>query len=676
MHTSVSAITFEFPWRPLVSIQRCGLILTLCLVAVLSRPTSSVNAGEDWQPISPDDLKTTSEPKAPGAPAIYLYRQVDRNDSGKAGSEFNYVRIKILTEEGRKYGNVEIPFAKGRYDVAGIRARTIRPDGSIVNFDGKIYENTIVKSKTNKYLAKTFTMPEASVGSIVEYHYTLNFEDNFVFDSHWILSEELFTRHAQFTMRPYARDTWRVRWNAPAGLPAGTQQAKEGPDHIIRMTSDSIPAFLTEDFMPPENELKLRVDFIYTDEIQEMDMNKFWANFGKKQNDRAEGFVGKRKAMEQAVAQVVSQSDTPEVKLRKIYARTQQLRNLSYQTALTEQEEKRDKIKIPSNVEEVLKEGYGYDWQIAWTFLALARAAGFDAVPCLVASRNQYFFTKERLNSSELNSSVVLVQLAGHGVYLNPGAAFTPYGLLPWAQTSVQGLKLDKDGGKWILTTIPESDASRIERKAQMKLAEDGTLEGTVKLTFTGLVAQSRRLEERNEDATERKKYLEDELKEAIPSGSEVELKSSPDWTGIETPLEAEFEVKVPGWLSAAGRKALLPAGLFSAPEKHMFEHAERVYPVYFRYSFKKIDDVQIELPTGWKVADLPKPFDRDAKAAEFKWSVQSDGNVLKLYREIRSDIVIIPKDLYPVLRGFYQTVRTEDDQQIVLMPAGTSANR
>jgi len=659
-----------------VSIQRCGLILTLCLIAVLSRPTSSVNAGEDWQPISPDDLKMTSEPMAPGAPAVYLYRQVDRNDSGKARSEFNYVRIKILTEEGRKYGNVEIPFAKGRYDVAGIRARTIRPDGSIVNFDGKIYENTIVKSKTNKYLAKTFTMPEAGVGSIVEYHYTLNFEDNFIFDSHWILSEELFTRHAQFTMRPFARDTWRVRWNAPAGLPAGTQQAKEGPDHIIRMTSDNIPAFLTEDFMPPENELKLRVDFIYTDEIQEMDMTKFWAGYGKKQNARAEGFVGKKKAMEQAVAQIVSPSDTPEAKLAKIYARTQQLKNLSYQTELTEQEEKRDKIKIPSNVEEVLKEGYGYGWQITWTFLALARAAGFDAAPCMVASRNQYFFVKERLNSSELNTNVVLVQVAGHEVYLDPGAAFTPYGLLPWTETSVQGLKLDRDGGKWILTTIPDSDSSRIERKAQMKLAEDGSLAGTVKLTFTGLVAQSRRLEERNEDATERKKYLEDELKEAIPAGSEVELKSSPDWTGIETPLEAEFEVKVPGWLSAAGRKALLPAGLFSAPEKHIFEHAERVYPVYFRYPFKKIDDVQIELPTGWKAADLPKPFDRDAKAAEFKWSVQSDGSGLKLYREIRSDLVIIPQDLYPVLRGFYQTVRTEDDQQIVLIPAGTSANR
>jgi hypothetical protein len=194
---------------------------------------------------------------------------------------------------------------------------------------------------------------------------------------------------------------------------------------------------------------------------------------------------------------------------------------------MTAQEEKREKIKAPANAEEVLKLGYGNGWAVTWTFLALARAAGFDASPCLVASRNEYFFRRERLNSSELNTNVVLIQLAGKELYLDPGAAFTPYGFLPWTETGVQGLKLDRDGGKWVATPIPQSDASKIERKAQMKLAEDGSLEGTVKLTFTGLVAQSRRLEERNQDATERKKYLEDELKEAVPTGSEVELKSS-----------------------------------------------------------------------------------------------------------------------------------------------------
>jgi len=47
----------------------------------------------------------------PGAPAVILYRQVDRDD-GRTAHEDNYVRIKILTDEGRKYANVEIPFLK------------------------------------------------------------------------------------------------------------------------------------------------------------------------------------------------------------------------------------------------------------------------------------------------------------------------------------------------------------------------------------------------------------------------------------------------------------------------------------------------------------------------------------------------------------------------------------
>ena len=52
----------------------------------------------------------TGEPKAPGAPAVILYRQVDRDDSSvRTPHEYNYVREKIFTEEGRKYANVEIP---------------------------------------------------------------------------------------------------------------------------------------------------------------------------------------------------------------------------------------------------------------------------------------------------------------------------------------------------------------------------------------------------------------------------------------------------------------------------------------------------------------------------------------------------------------------------------------
>jgi hypothetical protein len=657
-------------------LRRCVLLLSLIGATFLLAPGPLVQAGDDWLPIDPTDLKMTSEPKAPGAPAIYLYRQVDRDDKGTASTEYNYFRIKILTEEGRKYANVEIRFDNGGYKVSGIRARTIRPDGTIVNYEGKIFENTIVKSKTLKYLAKTFSMPEASVGSIIEYRFHYDFADHQIFNSRWILSEELFTKHAKFSLKPYVGEGWSVQWASPAGLPAGTEQAKEGPDHIIRMEADNIPAFQTEEYMPPENELKFRVNFIYRDGPMEMNPDKFWANFGKKQNGRVEDFVNKRKAMEQAVAQIVSPGDPPIVKLQKIYARTQQVRNLSYEVSKTEQQEKRERLKPPANVEELWKEQYGSGWGITWLFLGLVRAAGFEAYPCLVSGRGEYFFHKERLNSRELDANIVLVKVDGKDMFLDPGAEFTPFGMLPWMETNVAGLRLDKDGGKWISTTLPESSASRVEHKGDLKLLEDGSLAGKVTVTWTGLAAIRRRVEDRNEDDANRKKLLEDEVKESIALGSEVELTSQPDWRSSEPGLAADFTLKVPGFASAAGRKVLLPASLFSANEKHLFEHAERIHPVYFEYPYKEIDDLTIDLPLGWKAASLPKPVDQDAKAVDYKLSVEDQKGLLHMRREICSDLVIVPKDSYPILRNFYQLVRTQDDQQIVLQPVSTSVSQ
>ena len=106
------------------------------------------------------------------------------------------------------------------------------------------------------------------------------------------------------------------------------------------------------------------------------------------------------------------------------------------------------------------------------------------------------------------------------------------------------------------------------------------------------------------EDETERQKFLEDEVREYIPAAIDVELTNKPDWNSSEPPLVAEFDLKIPGWASAAGRRALVPVGLFSATEKHLFDHVERVHPIYFQFPFQKADDVTVQLPpAGWSAA-------------------------------------------------------------------------
>ncbi len=658
--------------RPILNYRRLFVLVLLLFVGTALRRAQPVSAGEEWQPISQEELKMTSVPEAPGAPAIYLYRQVDRDDSNRTPHEYNYARIKILTEEGRKYADVEIPFFKEEGNVHGIKARTIRPDGSIVNFEGKPFDKTIVKAKGVKFLAKTFTLPDVQVGSIIEYHYTYDLNEGYVYNSRWILSEELFTKRGKFSLKP--NPDFVLRWSWPTGLPAGTAAPKDEAG-FIRLESQNIAAFQIEDYMPPQNEMKFRVDFTYSRDAAEKDADKFWKKEGKKLNDRVEGFTGKRKAMEQAVAEIVSPNDTPEVKLEKIYAKAQKFRNTSWETEKTVQEQKREKQKDINNVEDLWERGYGNGRQINWLFLALARAAGFEAYSISISSRSEYFFKPQTMNPNELNGDVVLVKLNGKELYCDPATRFAPFGLLSWPETAVKGLRLDKEGGSWVTTSLPLSSESRIERKADLKLTETGSLEGKLTVTFSGLEALWRRIEERNEDAANRKKFLEDQVKEYIPAGIDVDLIKQPEWEGSTPTLIAEFDLKVPGWASGAGRRALLPVGLFGAPEKHAFEHANRVHPIYFFYPSAKIDDVTIDLPLGWQVNSLPPVQALDAKAAVYSLKAENTKGTVHLTRRLNMDLLLVELKLYPTLRNFFQVVRTGDEQQVVLQPGAAASS-
>jgi len=639
------------------------------------------NAAAGFQPVSPDELKMTSEALAPGAPAIILSRQVDRDDSGSTGREDDYLRIKILTEEGRKYANVEIPFLTQTQKVVDIKGRTIRPDGSIADFDGKVYEKELMKGKVQgrayKYLAKTFTLPDVQVGAIIEYSYVIDFGEHKVFNSDWILSSELFTKKAQFSLKPFTssygvRMSLRCSWPL---LPRGTDPPQEGKDHIYRMEANNIPAFQTEDYMPPPNDLKYRVDFIYEPNLLATDQASYWSHVAKVRGEDLESFLGKPKVMAQALAQIVSPGDVQEVQLRKIYDRVQQVRNTTYELRKTQQEEKREKEKTAENVEDVWKRGYGNSVQLTWLFLGLVRAAGFESYGCWVSSRKDYFFTPVSLQSAKLNMPVVLVKMNGKDLYFDPGVPFAPFGLLAWSETGVQGLRLDKGDGTWIVTTLPPASASRVERVGKLKLSDAGDLEGKLTVTYTGLVAVYHRLEERHADEIARKKSLEEAVTSQIGGAAQADLTNQPDWTSSETPLVAEFNLKITGWTVNAGKRVLIPAAIFTVGEKTIFEHANRVHPVYFEYPYEKVDDLTIDLPPGWQVSGVPPAQDQDQHVVHFAEKAETNPGTLRLTRKLTIDFMLLEQKYYAALRKFFETVRTADAQEIVLQPSGIHAS-
>ena len=341
-----------------------------------------------------------------------------------------------------------------------------------------------------------------------------------------------------------------------------------------------------------------------------------------------------------------------------------------------DQEEKRDKEKPIANVEELWKKGYGNGRDLTWLFLALARAAGFEAYGCWVANRAEYFFNPSAMEDSKLDSNVVLVKVNGKDAYFDPGGLYTPFQMLTWAETGAPGLKLDGEGGSWIQTTLPKSDESQVDHMAKFKLSDAGDIEGTVTVIYTGLEAMYWRQDKRHSDDVEKKKSLEDAIKSRIPAAAELELTNKPDWTSSETPLVAELSVKIPGWVSAAGKRALMPVGFFDASEKHVFEHANRTHPIYFEYPYQTADDVSVDLPPGWHVGSVPPDQVSDGHIVQYSLKVENNQNVLHVSRKLSVDVVILEPKYYGGLRRFFQTVRSGDDQQVLLQPgAGVASN-
>jgi hypothetical protein len=607
----------------------------------------------DWLPIPPEDLAMRDNPLSPGSAAMILYREMITNDP--ESYETHYFRIKVFTEAGKKWGDVEIPYLKGSFRVTDLKARTVHPDGSIVNFDGRVFDKVVVKSRQLSYLAKTFTLPDVQVGSILEYRYKVSWDLRQLNPPRWYVQHKLFTRKAHFSVKPYMGS---YTFRGISLLPRSYGSMKQPDDGTIQFDAENVPGVADEAYMPPEDEVKGRILFYYTTNGEET-AEQFWKREGKEWYQVVEDFIGKRKAVQQEAAAVAGSGDPPETRLRQLYARAQQVRNLSYESSKSEAEQRQQKLKDNSNVEDVLKHGYGYRSEINRLFVALARAAGSDAVVIRVAERDDNFFHFGLLDSSQLTGEVTLVRNGAQERFLDPGTPHCPFGLLTWEKTGVKGIKLmNKEGGPFVETPNPLASEALEQRKATVRLDEEGTLTGNLQITYHGQEALKRRLDAMDTDETGRRKAVEDELKALLPSTAELKLGTVSGLEASEGPVTVEATVEIPGFAASTGRRLLLPLGLFQFNNRN---------PVYFHFPFEERDEVDLEVPAGTQVENLPAPRQTPAPFGGYEISRDRQGNHVRLHRRLWVGGVIFQINHYPELHEFYDKVTAADGEAVVL---------
>ncbi len=656
--------------------QRFIFCIAVPFAFALSVSAGPVPGTEDWQPVNPADLALKDNPSQPGANAMILYRSSDVNEkyAARDGSFVSeYVRIKIFTQEGTDKANIEIPFFKESSDIKDIRGRTIHSDGTIVNFDGKSFEKTIVKMSGERFLAKTFTLPDAQPGSIIEYRYRKQFKPYALHNEYWVLSSELYTREGHFSILPYESSYQNFPlYFRQYGL-TQTVTPEKNMDGTYTLSVHDIPGIQDEAYMPPAETLQARVEFYHMDEGSSTNEtpDHFWQQVSKKWNEETDHFVGKKNGLEAEVAKTVGPNDAPEVRLKKLYDRAQQIRNLDVEEQKTEKEQKTEDIKKNSNAEDVLHHGYAYGLDVNRFFVALARAAGFEADLVWVAPRNATLFMPNQEDKSELAANIVWVRAGGKEYFLDPAAPGYPFNTLPWYETNTQGIRVSSKPNDQITVPLPKSTDATLERHADIAVNDAGEATGTVTIGFTGLEAALRRERGLREDETGHKKDLEDEIKGWLPAGSNFELTKLDNWDNHDRPLQVQGKVTVPSFGSLAGHRILIPVTIFVPPQAKGFQTAKRQNPIYFHYACQENDDMKFSAPAGYKIETLPKPIATNpASIVVYQITPSQNGSVAEVKRSLSINSILVEKQYYAALRAFFNSVKTSDETQIVLQNA------
>jgi transglutaminase-like putative cysteine protease len=630
-----------------------------------------------FQAPTEEELKMTAEPKAPGASAIYLYREEKVDDMLHYHSL--YVRIKVLTEKGKELATVSVPYLKGEYKISDVQARTIHADGKVIPLDVKpadLMEAKVSGFQVNKVV---FTLPDVEVGSILEYRWQLRYSDETVLAPNWEIQQPYYVRKAHyFFVKPRdldevtdSRGSSTGRMLISANLPAGV---KVGEDVSGRYSLDvtDVKPLPDEEFMPPVNSWMERVTFYYTPYTSK---EEYWKKEGERWSKEMDHFAGETKTLKEAVAKIVAPGDTDEVKAHKLYDAVMALENTDYTRKKSDAELKQQHLREAKNAEDVWNQKSGGSDQIALLYLTMARIAGLKANALYVCNRNRAIFNPFYLSMDQFDDVLVTVTINGKEVPLDPGKRFASFGELDWRHTMTGAMhQTDKGTALVEMPAMQVKDAATL-RVANLTIGRDGSVTGTARISMNGPAAVRWREMALQDDEAEVKKQFNEELKGMMPDGVTAEFDH---FLGLEDfHSQLMGTVKISGTIATAtGKRVFLPAMFFESHARHPFVAVEkRETAVDMQYADVVQDEVTYQLPEGFTVESAPAEASVPWTGhAAFRVKTAQGKNEITVTRVFARGFTLLDPKEYSDLREYFQKVATADQQQLVLTTAAAPA--
>jgi hypothetical protein len=624
---------------------------------------------KNWREITPAELQMKTPKVEADADAEVIFWEVRVDDSSSTELVMrHYVRVKIFTERGReKYSKVDVPFRKGT-KIKDMTARVIKSDGSLVELNKTdVFDREIVKTDKIKIMAKSFAVPNIEPGVILEYRYQEVYPRSSANNMRMVFQHDVPIQSISYYFKPYD-NTRYLTFNM--GKDNKFVKDKNG---FYRATMENLTAIKSEPRMPPEDEVRSWLVLYYTDDLKG-DSSDFWS--------RAGGFIARvydikdtlkpGKDIKAAAEEITAGANTPDEKLAKLYhfCKTR-IKNITYDTTLTD--EQKEAIKPNKSTADTYKKMQGSNNDINELFASMSSALGYETRLAFGGDKSQKFFNPSQAHVSFIHFSAIAVKVNNNWKYYDPGSLFTPYGMLPWMEEDTSVLLLGHKDYTTAVTPQSGTDKTVARRTGRFKLLEDGTLEGTVKIEYSGHFAYQYKTSNYDKSANKREENLKEEIKNYM-SAAELSAIGIENISDPEKPFVYQYKVRVPNYAQKTGKRLFLQPAFFEYGRKPEFTTAARKYDIFFGFPWSEDDDIEIELPKGFELdnADAPGELSDPQKIGmlNIRIAIDKATNTIKYKRNFYfggGGHTLFPSKSYEALKSMFDAFHQADAHTITL---------
>lgn len=667
-------------------------------VLILSLNTISAQDGPKvkFGKVETDELKMTVYEPDTTAEAVILY------DDGNSEIRYDlqkgfilyysrFVRVKILKQSGTQWGNFSISLyssTKNKEELQGVKGVTFNLENGKVE-KTEMKKEAIFRERENKYWEMArLSLPAVKVGSVIDLKYDIaspllwnlrSWDFQYLIPVKWsqyrVAYPEYFVyNHAVLGYHPLNSQNQSTRpgsisyttTNVTAGSAwaGGGQRQMENNtikynEYVYDYTAKDVPAMKEEPYLTTLKNYTTQVKF----ELSVIDLTKIggsYKNYTSSWNTIAdelisdEDFGGQIKSANYAkdeIAAVTKGTDDVMKKIVAIYSFVQH--NVKWNGY--------NDYTPTQTARKTFNEKTGNSADINLLLTAMLNEAGIETNPVLLSTRKNGIMSPVHATLSDCNYVIARTLVDGKPVLLDATEPNLPAGLLPFRCLNGTGRLIKRDASEEVALTNRRSSSSMLI----FVKPEEGKLTANFNLTDSGLEGFNTR--ESLKAAGGQKEYFE-KLKNKSTDFQYLDY-AYENIDSIYKPLTQKYNVLLNSESENGNDVLYFNPILVNRLTDNPFSAPKRSYPIDFGAPFFETYQLNLTIPEGYKVEEIPQPRSivLPDKSAAFRYSATQTNNNIVVSMLMNMDKTLFLPEEYKALQDFYNLIIAKESEQIVL---------